>query len=434
MPVEPRLLKGFRDFLPGEQAGRQAMIDRITRAFEACGFSPLSTPAIEYADVLLGKYGDEGEKLLYRFQDNGGRDVALRYDLTVPLARFVAQYRDLPRPFRRYQVGTVWRAEKPAHGRFREFLQYDADIVGSASPLADADCLAAGILALQSLGLDRFRVRIGHRGVLDAMLDGAGLPRGPVRVEVLRVLDKWEKVGREAVAGMLAGLPGMDPGAAERVLEALGDGTDEGRVEILAARAPEAVGHLRGVLGAVRAMGFGEVVGMDLRIARGLDYYTGTVYETTLLDLPGVGSVMSGGRYDGLLQTYGVPSVPSVGISIGVDRLFAALTELGCAPKGASGPQVVVCLLGEGVLRPGMALLTDLRRLGVRAETAPDPAARLKKQFEHAVRRQARYAVILGDAEVREGRGAVKDLASGDQQDVPIPDLPQWVRRRLAEE
>ena len=228
MPVEPRLLKGFRDFLPGEQAGRQAMIDRITRAFEACGFSPLSTPAIEYADVLLGKYGDEGEKLLYRFQDNGGRDVALRYDLTVPLARVVAQYRDLPRPFRRYQVGTVWRAEKPAHGRFREFLQYDADIVGSASPLADADCLAAGILALQSLGLDRFRVRIGHRGVLDAMLDGAGLPRGPVRVEVLRVLDKWEKVGREAVAGMLAGLPGMDPGAAERVLEALGDGTDDG--------------------------------------------------------------------------------------------------------------------------------------------------------------------------------------------------------------
>lgn len=434
MPVEPRLLKGFRDFLPGEQAGRQAMIDRITRAFETCGFAPLSTPAIEYADVLLGKYGDEGEKLLYRFQDNGGRDVALRYDLTVPLARVVAQYRDLPRPFRRYQVGTVWRAEKPAHGRFREFLQMDADIVGSASPLADADCLAAGILALQGLGLDRFRVRIGHRGVLEAMLDGANVPPGSVRVEVLRVLDKWEKVGRDAVLEMLTALPELGPEAAAAVLDALGDGTDEGRVEALAGQAPEAVAHLRAVLGAVRAMGFGEFVALDLRIARGLDYYTGTVYETLLLDLPTMGSVMSGGRYDGLLQTYGVPSLPSVGISIGVDRLFAALVESGQAPKGASGPQVVVCLLGNEAWETGLALLTDLRRLGLRAETAPDPAARLKKQFEHAVRREARYAVILGDAEVRERRGAVKDLASGDQQDVPISGLPQWIRSHLGEE
>ncbi|HOA14651.1 MAG TPA: ATP phosphoribosyltransferase regulatory subunit, partial [Myxococcota bacterium] len=151
--IEPRLLKGFRDFLPDEQAARQTMLSGITGAFELCGFAPLSTPAIEYADILLGKYGDEGEKLLYKFEDNGGRQVALRYDLTVPLARVVAQYRDIPKPFRRYQLGTVWRAEKPAHGRFREFMQCDADIIGTASSLADADCIAAGIMGLKSVGL-----------------------------------------------------------------------------------------------------------------------------------------------------------------------------------------------------------------------------------------------------------------------------------------
>jgi histidyl-tRNA synthetase len=428
------LLKGFRDFLPAEQAGRQTMLDAITRAFEACGFAPLSTPAIEYADVLLGKYGVEGEKLLYRFLDNGGRDVALRYDLTVPLARVVAQYRDLPKPFKRYQTGTVWRAEKPAHGRFREFMQYDADIVGAASPLADADCIAAGILALEGLGLDRFIVRIGHRGVLNALLAGLGILDTGLQLAVLRVLDRREKIGEEAVGQMLSEL-GIFPENSERLMRALNEGETGLDFAMLSATDAGSQGyaHLSRVVEVLRRMGYGERIRWDLSIARGLDYYTGTVYETTLLDLPSVGSVMSGGRYDTLLETYGVPAIPCVGISIGVDRLFAALVELGRAPTGATGPQVVVCILGESVLMTAVGVVADLRRAGVRTESVPEPTARLKKQFEYASRRGARFAILLGDAEVAEGRAAVKDLATGLQESVPLADLVEHLRHAISE-
>jgi len=284
--VEARTLKGFRDFLPADQAGRAAMLATIVRAFESCGFAPLSTPAIEYADILLGKYGEEGDKLLYRFRDNGDRDVALRYDLTVSLARVMAQYRDLPRPFRRYQVGTVWRAEKPAHGRFREFTQCDADIVGAASPLADADCIAAVAMALKDLGLvtaagggPGFVIRVGHRGVLNAVLGSAGIADPAAQVETLRAIDKLDKVGEAAVLDLLAALPGVGRDAGGQILETLA------RQD---ATLPDANGgdHLKAVLAAVSAMGLGDHCRVDLRIARGLDYYTGTVFETTLSDLP----------------------------------------------------------------------------------------------------------------------------------------------------
>lgn len=417
--VEPRLLKGFRDFLPAEEAGRAWMLARITRAFSLCGFAPLSTPAIEYADVLLGKYGVEGEKLLYRFTDNGGRDVALRYDLTVPLARVAAQYRDLPKPFRRFQVGTVWRAEKPAHGRFREFVQCDADIVGTASPLADADCIAAGILALRSLGLTRFAVRIGNRAVLNGLLATAGISDPAVCVEVLRILDKMDKVGSDAVRTMLDAQDGVGPDAAGRLLALL----DRAQSDVGGLDLPESAqagrDQLLGVLGALRAMGLAGHVRVDLRIARGLDYYTGNVFETMLDDLPGMGSVMSGGRYDSLLEMYGVPAIPSVGISIGVDRLFAALAELGQAPTGGAGPAVIVCPMGDGALDAALGLVAALREAGVAAEPVPEPSARLKKQLEYAARRSARFAAILGESEVAEGVATVKDFATGEQVRVP---------------
>lgn len=432
--IEPRLLKGFRDFLPGEEAGRVAMLSRITRAFALCGFAPLSTPAIEYADILLGKYGVEGEKLLYRFQDNGGRDVALRYDLTVPLARVAAQYRDLAKPFKRYQVGTVWRAEKPAHGRFREFIQCDADIVGTASPLADADCIAAGILALEALGLDRFEVRIGHRAVLNQVLARAGIEDPSAKVEALRAIDKLDKAGADAVRDLLASVQGIGADRGALLLQILertdldndptGSGEDDGR------------SHLATVLKALDSMGLGRRVRVDLRIARGLDYYTGTVYETILLDLPSVGSVMSGGRYDGLLEMYGVPAIPSVGISIGVDRLFAALCELGQAPQGAAGPRAVVCVLGDGALDASLALLSLLRRAGIPAECSPDTSARLKKQIEYASRRGAAFAILIGEDEVAAREATLKDLATGEQHRVPwdevagrialANEVPQW--------
>jgi histidyl-tRNA synthetase len=413
--IEPRLLKGFRDFLPDEQSARQVMLDGITRAFELCGFAPLSTPAIEYADILLGKYGDEGEKLLYKFEDNGGREVALRYDLTVPLARVVAQYRDIQKPFRRYQVGTVWRAEKPAHGRFREFMQCDADIVGTASPLADADCIAAGIMGLKSLGLERFQVRVGHRGVLNDVLGQFGVSVADAQADVLRNLDKLDKIGREGVVDAMVDQGLMDAPAAGGLIDAISGG---GLPHVTTDSGHAGLAHLKGVLDALQAMGFGGFVTVDMSIARGLDYYTGTVYETTLLDLPSVGSVMSGGRYDCLLETYGMPEVPAVGISIGVDRLFAALVELDQAPTGGAGPDVVVCALGTPALGSALALVSELRQAGVTCEAVPEPDAKLKKQLAHAVRRGSKYVILLGEDEVRQGVVTLKNLATGEQSQV----------------
>ncbi len=413
--IEPRLLKGFRDFLPDEQSARQVMLDGICGAFELCGFAPLSTPAIEYADILLGKYGDEGEKLLYKFVDNGGRDVALRYDLTVPLARVVAQYRDIQKPFRRYQVGTVWRAEKPAHGRFREFMQCDADIVGTPSPLADADCIAAGIMGLRSVGLERFEVRVGHRGVLNDVLGRFGVTLAAAQADVLRNLDRLDKIGRDAVVDMMVEQGLLDSSAAGNLIDAISGG---GLPIVSTQEGAAALEHLRAVLSALDSMGFARFVKVDMSIARGLDYYTGTVYETMLLDLPSVGSVMSGGRYDCLLETYGMPEVPAVGISIGVDRLFAALAELGSAPVGAAGPTAVVCTLGDGALASALALVSELRGAGVSCEAAPEPAAKLKRQLAHAVRRGAKYVILLGEDEVRQGVATVKNLTTGAQTQV----------------
>ncbi len=424
--IEPRVLKGFRDFLPEEESPRTAMLRAVARAFETCGFAPLQTPAIEYLDILTGKYGEEGEKLLYRFKDHGERDVALRYDLTVPLARVVALHRDLPRPFKRYQIGTVWRAEKPAHGRFREFVQCDADIVGSASPLADADCVMAGVLALEALGVD-FEVRIGHRGVLNAVLRQCGVVNPGLQVAVLRVVDKADKVGWDEVGRLVADLVGPD--TARALCEAIRSGGARADLESLA---PEAMAHLRAVTEALEHLGIARRVRLDFSIARGLDYYTGTVFETVLRDLPGVGSVMSGGRYDGLTRLFGDEDCPAVGLSIGVDRLFSALQEIGRLPGTRCGPVAVVCPVGDGTLAAALGLLADLRAAGIASEAVPDPSWRLKKSLQYAARRAARFALIVGEAEVAARTVTVKDLDRGTQETLTCSDAVSVVRRTLA--
>lgn len=426
--IEPRVLKGFRDFLPGEESPRAAMLRTIARAFETCGFAPLQTPAIEYLDILTGKYGDEGEKLLYRFKDHGERDVALRYDLTVPLARVVALHRDLPRPFKRYQIGTVWRAEKPAHGRFREFVQCDADIVGSASPLADADCVMAGVLALEALGVD-FEVRIGHREVLNALLRRHGVLDPRLQVAVLRLVDKADKVGWDEVGRLVADLVGPD--TARALCDAIRSGGEEAAAD-LADLAPEAASHLRAVTEALEHLGIAQRARLDFSIARGLDYYTGTVFETVLSDLPGVGSVMSGGRYDGLTRLFGDEDCPAVGLSIGVDRLFSALQEMGRLPGTRSGPVAVVCPVGDEALAPSLRVLADLRAAGVASEAVPEPSWRLKKSLQYAARRGARFALIVGEAEVAARCVTVKDLDRGTQETLACPDAVSVVRRTLA--
>lgn len=422
--IEPRVLKGFRDYLPEEEAARSVLLRTIARAFETCGFAPLQTPAIEYLDILMGKYGDEGEKLLYRFRDHGGRDVALRYDLTVPLARVVALHRNLPRPFRRYQIGTVWRAEKPAHGRFREFVQCDADIVGSASPLADAECVMAGVMALQALHVD-FEVRVGHRGVLNALLGRFGVTDPVNQVAVLRIVDKADKVGWDEVEGLLSDLLARDTALALVTAIRLGG---EDALSELDGLAPKDTSHLRAVLDALRHLGVGSRVRVDLSIARGLDYYTGTVFETVLRDLPGVGSVMSGGRYDGLTRLFGEEDCPAVGLSIGVDRLFSALQESGRLPDVVVRPRVVVCPVGEDALALSMHVLANLRASGIASEVVPETSWRLKKALQYASRRGARFALIVGESEVASGTVTLRDLDRGEQRACAVSDVVREVR------
>lgn len=414
--------------MPEEEAARRQMLSKIASAFELCGFAPLSTPAIEYYEILAGKAGEEGDKLLYRFRDHGHREVALRYDLTVPLARVVAQHRDLLRPFKRYQIGTVWRAEKPAHGRFREFVQCDADIVGASSSVADAECIFAGILALEHLGISRFQIRIGHRGILNALLKQAGIRDEAEQIEVLRTLDKADKVGFEQVTAWLLDLVGEE--RARTLTQSLLSIRSLKELEALKGEEPEGVEHLTSLFDALLALGVpSDRFRLDLTIARGLDYYTGTVFETTLLDLPEVGSVMSGGRYDGLLTMFGEPNVPAVGLSIGVDRLFSALVELGLLPQVQVGPKAIACPADGAGLKVCLALVSDLRRLGVPCEVVPEPSWRLKKQLQYASRRKARFAIIVGEREAEASKVVLRDLESGSQETVSVSQVHEIVKR-----
>lgn len=427
--VEPRVLKGFRDFLPEEEAQRSFLLRKIAESFELCGFVPLQTPALEYHDILTGKYGEEGEKLLYCFKDHGNRTVALRYDLTVPLARVVAQHRDLPRPFKRYQIGTVWRAEKPAHGRFREFVQCDADIVGSSSPIADAECIAAGMIALEALGVD-FEVRIGHRGVLNAVLEAHGISDIGVQLAALRAIDKAEKIGWEGVLRLLSDLVSVEKAEAviARIRQASEDLAQKERVA-----AEGVVRHVKSVVEALEVYGFGNRIRVDFSIARGLDYYTGTVFETFLRDLPSVGSVMSGGRYDALTKLFGEEDWPAVGLSIGVDRLLSALRELGLLPNVLTGPLVIVCPVGADSVAFALAVVALLRKASIASEIVPDESWRLKKALQYASRRKARFAAIVGTEEVQAKTVALKDLLLGEQKSVGLGEIVLEIQRAVVQ-
>ena len=325
-------LKGFRDYMPELMAPRQAMIRLIEATFERHGFQPLQTPALEYLETLAGKYGEEGDKLLYRFQDHGERHVALRYDLTVPLARVVAEHRnEIQLPFRRYQVAPVWRADKPQRGRFREFFQCDADIVGVNSAIADAETLITGLSVLQTLGIDGAVLHLNHRDVLFGLIAAAGVTEKAQQIACIRAIDKLDKIPAAAVQTEIETGTGVDAETAERVVGQFLHGamTIESVAAQLSAAGVDTAGldRLREVLALVSAAGLGERIRFDPTIARGLDYYTGIIYETRLTDprVKGIGAVMSGGRYDGLIGLFTKEAIPAVGISLGLDRLLAAI-------------------------------------------------------------------------------------------------------------
>jgi histidyl-tRNA synthetase len=455
--IEPRVLKGFRDYLPEEMLPRQEMIGKISHVFETFGFAPLQTPALEYSDILLGKLGPDAEKLLFRFRDNGGRDVCLRYDLTVPLARVAAQYQDLPKPFKRYQIAPVWRAENPGRGRFREFFQCDCDIVGSPSLIYDAECIALDFAVMQALGV-KAEVRFNNRKVLELLdhcLNFTAAVDGPDYTKkmglVFRTIDKLPSQGRERVEQLLKNEVGCNANQINTIMQFVsiaGDNNDE-KLAALSAffgdnatmsireDVDAAIKELKTVLRHAADMcGSADGLKLDFSIARGLDYYTGTVYETFLTDLPDFGSVMSGGRYDGLIELYSGKPTPAVGISVGLDRLLAGLLELGRIKKCGATSRVMVVPMDAACVPPALIVLGQLRRAGIASEISleNDQNPKLDKQLSLAGKKGIPYAAILGSNEVGPDPKnpkcvMLKDLAARQQEELTVAQVIERLKQ-----
>jgi len=426
--ITPRTLKGFRDYPPEAMIPRERLIDTARRVYRSYGFSPIDTPALEYLEILAGKGGEETDKQLYKFQDHGKRWVGLRFDLTVPLARFAAQHiNELGIPLKRYHIAAVWRGENTQRGRYREFMQCDFDTIGTRSIAADVETVLVVHDLFREIGFTEFSIRINNRMVLNGLLERLGLRDRAAAV--LRALDKLAKIGPQRVAGEMAETAGTTPQQAQDVLrltEISGTNDDVLRqIEPLVAGSETGeagVGKLEEIVAGARAAGVPEQrVVLDVSIARGLDYYTGTVLETFLDALPGIGSVCSGGRYDNLAELYTKQELPGIGASLGLDRLLAAMEELGMIEKVATPAAVFIPYFDKHRLHDYLKMAAAVRAAGIGVEVFPEPK-KLGQQLKYADRRGFRVALIAGDNEFGSGTCQVKDLLSSEQQDVQLQD------------
>lgn len=440
--IKPRTPTGVMELLPRDQIAFQRMLDTIRQTFERFGFLPVETPVMELSDVLLTKSGGETERQVYFVQSTGALEkqaeglpeLALRFDLTVPLARYVAEHEhDLAFPFRRYQMQRVYRGERAQRGRFREFYQCDIDVIGkdSLSPRFDAELPAVIAAVFERLAIGEFTIQFNHRKLLRGFFEGLGI-LGEAQMLVLRELDKLDKRGADAVRQTLAGEGfGLAADVIEQLmafsqvrsqghndalakLDALGEGTalfNEGRDE------------LRTVLAQLKALGVDERrYALNLSIARGLDYYTGIVYETTLNAYPQIGSICSGGRYENLAGHYTKSKLPGVGISIGLTRLFFQLQDAGLVATADSSVDVLLALLDDAGLEHALALSQRLRAAGLNVETQLEPR-KLAKQLQYADKAGIRFVVMRGGDEATRGVVAVKDLRRGEQFEVAEAEL-----------
>jgi histidyl-tRNA synthetase len=447
--IVPKTPPGVMELLPRQQIAFQSMLDTIRRGYERFGFVPVETPVFETVEVLLTKSGGETEKQVYFVQSTGALqqnrrpELALRFDLTVPLARYVAEHeRDLAFPFRRYQMQRVYRGERAQKGRFREFYQCDIDVIGKDSlPLHyDAEMPAVIAHVFDDLRVGGFTINLNNRKLLLALLAVAGVTGSERQALVLRELDKLDKVGREQVATSLCeGEARLDRDETERLLDRLGQegGTDEvlARLQTLAGDQPqlgEGLAELATVVRGMRAFGVpDERFRLNLTIARGLDYYTGTVYETFLDACPGLGSVCSGGRYDNLASHYTKSRLPGVGISIGATRLFAQLTEAGVIGAAGGGiSQVLVTQMDPELLDQYFEIATVLRAAGINTEVQLE-AAKIGRQLKYADRAGIPLVVLMGGEEQARGAVTVKHLGSGVQREVPRAGLVTAVQELL---
>ena len=424
------LARGTRDFLPDAASRRHFVVNTVAEAFARHGFEPLITPAIERIETLTGKYGDEGQKLMFKIlkrgagAERGECDLALRYDLTVPLARVVAMNPGLRLPFKRWQAAPVWRAEKPGRGRFREFLQCDADIVGADTALADAQCVAVVIDALTTLGFDNMVVRLNDRRLLRALARAAGA-EADREVKLLVAVDKLDKIGRDGVDAELAER-GFDEAQRARVWKVLDlEGDNATLLEALETQlegeeVSQAATRLREVLALAEALGTPpERIRVDPTLARGLDYYTGPVFEVAVTE-PDIGSIGAGGRYDNLVGVFGKQDVPAVGASLGIDRILVVMEELGMFPESTSRPDVLVTVYDPSLQAQAAKVAGVLRAGGVRTDLYLGSSS-MKSQFKLADARGIPFVAVIGPAEAELGKVALKNMADREQQ-VLTPD------------
>jgi len=447
--VEPRLSRGLRDLLSEPMLARQRMIETIRRVYELYGFVPLGTPAVEYLDVLTGTAGQETQQSIFTVQSPEREALGLRFDLTVPLARVVAQYHDLPRPYRRYQVSPVWRADKPNPGRYREFIQFDLDSVGAESEIADTEIIAGMCDTLAALAVGPFRVRYSSRGLLDLLLTTAAVPEGGA-ADVLRVLDKLEKVGLAKVRLELTagyrdesgdtirglGMAAEQVAKIERFLEIRGDQRQEviARLRSFFGGLPEAAAEIdlvERISSQLAALGYGDdQVTLDLSIARGLAYYTGPVFEAVLLDAPQYGSVFGGGRYDDLVQRFLGEKVPATGASLGVDRLLGALMHLGRAGGKKATAQVLVARIDRDLDSECLAMTWELRRAGIPAELYLGTEKGVGKQIKYADLTGVPIVLLYGSTEKERGIVTLKDMEVGRELAKKVDARREWLAQR----
>jgi histidyl-tRNA synthetase len=429
------VLKGFRDHPPAKMLLRRRIIETFRGIYERHGFEPIDTPALEYLEVLTGKAG-ENEKLMYHFADQGGREVGLRYDLTVPLARFIASNEsEVVFPFKRYHIAPVWRAEKPQRGRFREFWQCDADIVGSPSMIADAEIVSIMAEALVAVGLPNFEIQISHRRLLEGIARSAGVPDERSGT-VYRSVDKLGKIGPAGVRAELLE-QGIDDAAADRVLDAVTE--QESTQALLAslrerltgsAEALSALDDLDQLFALLRALGVPEAnYRLDVSLARGLDYYTGPVYEAVVAQ-PKVGSVAGAGRYDGLVGSMIGRPIPATGMSLGLERIIEVVEEFQLLPVRANVADVFVAVFPKSV-EQAAEIATSLRRAGLNVDFSLQSNRSLGEQLKYAGRKRIPLAVIPGEEELERGEVAIKDLADGRQWSAAIEGIADEVSRAL---
>ena len=438
--IEPRTLRGFRDYPPELMIPRERLMEAARKVFRSYGFAPIDTPAIELTEILLAKVDDGAEitKQLYRFKDAGDRDVALRFDLTVPLARFVSQhFATLGMPFKRYHLGAVWRGESPQAGRYREFMQCDFDTIGTLSNAADIEIALVIHDLMTALGFERYTIHLNNRSVLNGLLTSLGL--NDKATSLLRSLDKLLKIGRDGVRDEMVKEAGV---SAEQALQVIALAETQGsNADVLAQLRERFAGNesaIKGVACLEETCRIFQTAGVledrlkvDLSICRGLDYYTGTVYETFLSDLPGIGSVCSGGRYDNLTGRYTKQSLPGVGASLGLDRLLAAMEELNLLPKVSTPAPVFLTQFAADRLGDYQRIARLLRSHGIGCEVYPD-AKKLGAQFQYAEKRGFKLALIAGPDEFAKGEWKIKELAKRVEQTIAESELVEAIKKLIA--